>query len=275
MPDQSHLPVALSRYIENTAYSSPPPKKSGPLAPLLPGAALPFYLHTFWVIFKYSGYARRGALDRQTWMRSSLEWTDSIEACGGRIEISGREHLRSDKPTVLVGNHMSTAETFLLPGLILPFTPLTFVIKESLLKVPFFGSVMQATQPITVLRENSRADLKTVITDGMARLEKGISVVIFPQSTRSKSFDPSKFNSLGAKLASRSGAPIIPFAVKTDFWSNGKWIKDIGWIYPERTVKIAFGPVIPEDTDAKTAQGLIVDHVRSQLDSWGVECKDG
>lgn len=275
MPDQSPLPAELSRYIENTFYSSPGPKKSGPLAPLIPGATLPFYLHTFWVVLKYSLYAKKGRLNRQAWMRSSLEWTDSIEICGGRVEITGREHLHCGKPMVLVGNHMSTAETFLLPGLILPCTPLAFVIKESLLKVPFFGSIMQATHPITVLRENSRADLKTVITEGSAKLKKGISVAIFPQSTRSMQFDQSKFNSLGAKLASRAGAPIVPFAVKTDFWSTGKLIKDIGWIYPERTVKLSFGPVIPEETDAKTAQSLIVGHVRSKLESWGVACMGG
>lgn len=271
-----NLPTpALARYIASNEYSSPPPEKSGPLAPLFPGASIPFYLHTLWVILKYSSYAKKGLLDRQAWLRSSLEWTSSIEACGGRIEITGREHLDNGRPMVLVGNHMSTAETFLLPGLILSFTPLTFVIKESLVKVPFFGSVMRATEPIMVLRENSRADLKTVITEGSKRINQGISVIVFPQSTRSMSFDLSKFNSLGAKLAHRSKAPIVPFAVKTDFWSTGKLVKDIGWIYPDRTVKIAFGPVIPEDTDAKTAQGLIVDHVHSHLESWGVKCEAG
>lgn len=275
MPDLTSVSEHQSRYIQNNSYASPAPQKNGLLATLIPGAAIPFYLHTFWVILKYSVYARRGLLDRKNWMRSSLEWTDGIEACGGRIEISGREHLRHGEPMVFVGNHMSTAETFLLPGLILPATPLSFVIKESLVKIPLFGSVMRATQPITVLRQNSRADLKTVINQGCEKIKAGVSVVIFPQSTRSPGFDQAMFNSLGAKLAHRAGAPIIPFAVKTDFWANGKWIKDIGSIYPERTVKIAFGPVIAEETDAKTAQSKIVEHVRGHLESWDVPCIGG
>ncbi len=261
------------RFIEHSSYSTPETQSRKCLAATLFGAGLPFYLLTMKVLYKYSRIAQKGLLDQDGWMHSSLEWANAVETCGGSLAITGRDHLQNLKgPAVFVGNHMSTAETFLLPGIILPTTPLTFVIKESLTTLPFFAPIMNAAKPIIVSRENSRADLKVVMSQGIENLKQGTSVCIFPQSTRSPIFDSAKFNSLGAKLAARAEVPVIPFAVKTDFWSNGKWIKELGWVYPDRTMKLAFGAPIAKELDAKLTQDQIVNHVRSNLTTWGVQC---
>ena len=53
-------------------------------------------------------------------------------------------------------------------------------------------------------------------------------MVIFPQSQRTLEFDPEHFNKLGIKLAKKAEAHIVPVALKTDFWKNGRLFKDIG-----------------------------------------------
>ena len=95
------------------------------------------------------------------------------------------------------------------------------MVKESLLKYPFFGPVLGSREPIVVGRSNPREDLVAVLEGGEARLKQGRSVIVFPQSTRSSVFDPAHFNTIGVKLAKRAGVPVIPVALKTDAWGNG------------------------------------------------------
>jgi len=124
--------------------------------------------------------------------------------------------LKTGKPAVFVGNHMSTLETMVLPAIIQPVKKVIFVIKEELTTYPLFGEIAKARDPILVGRENPREDLKIVLEAGSKKLHEGTSVIIFPQKTRSVYFDPSSFNSLGVKLAKRNKVPVIPIALITD-----------------------------------------------------------
>ena len=58
-------------------------------------------------------------------------------------------------------------------------------------------------------------------------------------------FDPGAFNSLGAKLAARSGVPVVPIALKTDFSGLGPVVKEFGRIDRTRTVHFRFGELVP------------------------------
>ena len=57
---------------------------------------------------------------------------------------------------------------------------------------------------------------KAVLEGGKQRLQKGISIIVFPQTTRTVRFEPENFNSIGVKLAQRAKVPIIPLALRTD-----------------------------------------------------------
>ncbi len=60
----------------------------------------------------------------------------------------------------------------------------TFVVKESLVKHPLFGDVMRSRNPIVVGRTDPRKDFEAVMNEGAEKLSKGISIIIFPQSTQ-------------------------------------------------------------------------------------------
>ena len=131
---------------------------------------------------------------------------------------------------------MSTLETMIFPSIICSIKRVTFVVKESLVKHPLFKDVMLSRDPIVVGRSDPRKDLEAVMNGGADLLSKGISIVIFPQSTRSLEFRPEEFNSLGVKLAKKAGVPVVPVAIKTDFWGNGKYIKELGPIDGKKPV---------------------------------------
>jgi 1-acyl-sn-glycerol-3-phosphate acyltransferase len=164
---------------------------------------------------------------------------------------------------------MSTLETFTLPGTLVPIRPVTFVVKQSLVDYPIFGHVMRSRDPITVGRTNPREDLKAVLEGGTDRLARGISIVIFPQTTRRPVFDPAEFNSIGVKLAKRAGVPIVPIALKTDAWSNGTLAKDYGPIKPSRTAHFAFGPPLAVTGRGEAEHEEIVRFITRHLIIWG------
>ena len=230
---------------------------------------LNFYRKFSWNVFRSSLVARRGKYDEAEWSRTSHEVFKSLEAVGVRTEINGVEQIRNlDSPCVFVANHMSMMETMVLPAIIQPICDVTFVVKQSLMDYPLFRHIVRARDPIAVTRTNSRQDFKTVMQDGSERLKKGISIVVFPQTTRSLKFDSSNFNTIGVKLALRTKVPVIPIALKTDAWGNGKWLKDLGRIHPDKAVHFAFGEPITIEGRGSQQQQDVIRFIQSKLNEW-------
>ncbi len=233
-----------------------------------------FYPQVFWIVWTNSRKAVRGRYGDREWALSSLDIVTVLENVGIRLEISGLDNLRHlDGPAVIIGNHMSTLETFILPGIVRPLLPVTFVVKQSLITMPVFGPIMRNRDPIVVGRVNPREDLRTVLEEGMKRLAAGISVIIFPQSTRTPHFDPEQFNTLGIKLAAKAGVPALPLALKTDAWGTGKIVKDFGPIDRSKTVHFAFGrPMCIEGRGAEEHR-QVISFIQEHLEQWSNEEK--
>lgn len=218
------------------------------------------------VVLRYWRIARRG-LDHETWSQASFDMFKIVEDCGGRFHISGLDNIRkADGPVVFVGNHMSMLETQVPTCMIYPCKKSVFVIKEQLKNVPFFGAYVQ--ECIGVSRTSPADDLKQVLIRGAEKIAAGRSIIIFPQATRSASFNPEKFNSLGVKLAKRAGVPVVPLALKTDFWGNGTWIKDFGPLDPRKTIYFEFGEPIAISGAGKQEHERIVAFIQSRLARW-------
>jgi 1-acyl-sn-glycerol-3-phosphate acyltransferase len=166
---------------------------------------------------------------------------------------------------------MSTLETMVLPCIIQPLKETTFIVKESLLTMPVFGHVMRSRDPVVVGRVNAREDLKTVLDEGGKRLRAGRSIVVFPQSTRSVVFDPAEFNSLGIKLASRAGVPVVPLALKTDAWGNGRHVKEFGPLDISKKVHFAFGEPIRVGGRGTEEHEKVIRFIQERLQEWSKE----
>ena len=240
----------------------------GPLARLLPAPV--FYGRLFpgpvrWLCRK----AAQRRCDDAAWAYASDWVADLVERMGCPVEINGMDAISAtEEACIFVANHMSTLETFMLPGIIRPRRPVTFVVKESLVRMPFFGPVMRSRDPIVVGRKNPREDLAAVLEGGVERLGKGVSLVIFPQSTRSLTFDERHFNSIAVKLARKAGAPLVPLALKTDAWGQGKKIKDLGPIRPGMPVRYRFGAPLRVSGNGREEQAAICAFIAATLGEW-------
>jgi 1-acyl-sn-glycerol-3-phosphate acyltransferase len=222
------------------------------------------------IVWRGSSKAKRGPYVTADWVASSLETLRALEEIGAVIEINGVDNFRTlDGPCVFIGNHMSTLETMVLPAIISQFKDSTFVVKQSLVDYPVFKHIMRSRDPITVGRTNPRDDLKAVFEGGEERLKAGRSIVIFPQTTRTGVFDPGQFNTIGIKLAKKANVPVVPLALKTDAWGNGKYLKDYGKVDVSKKVWFEFGkPLWIKDRGTEEHQ-QIIDFISGKLKEWG------
>lgn len=243
-------------------------KQAGAIAKSCPNLA--FYPMLLWIIYKAGSKANWDRYDGHAWALSSEEVLRLLERVGCRVEAEGLDVLQKmQTPCVIVGNHMSTLETFVLPCFIQPWRNTTFVVKHSLLNYPFFGEVLKSRNPIVVGRSSPREDLLTVLGKGSEHIAQGTNVIVFPQSTRSPVFDRTHFNTIGVKLAKKAGVPIVPVALKTDAWGDdGKLIKDFGKIRPERTIHFSFAQPITISGQGKEEHQRICDFIEGKLKEW-------
>lgn len=229
-----------------------------------------YYLRLFRLIYVGHRYSLQGKFDRQGWSELSHGVMRAIEGCGGIIHISGAEHLRElHGPVVYVSNHMSMIETLLIPCLVLTFNDyLSTVIKQSLMRYPYFKTVLKQFDAITVTRENPRKDLKTVLRKGEEILKRGWAVSVFPQSTRSTSVDPEDFNTLGVKLAKKANVPIVPLALKTDFLRPGKIFRDFGRLDRSKKICFKFGEPLRVEGNGRETHEKILNFITVTLRQW-------
>lgn len=259
----------MATYLQNfqqDTYATPE-GKGGPFASRLP--TLAFFCRLLRIVYEQGCRAERAPYTPQQWVEGSIAVLDILEACGLRVHVEGLHHsMNLEGPCVFIANHMSTMETFLLPGMLQPHRPVTFVVKESLLAYPWFGAVLRSRDPIAVGRTNPRQDLAAVMEGGVERLRAGTSIIVFPQSTRSDGIDNETFNSIGVKLAKKADVPIIPIALRTDAWSTGSLVKELGRIRPERPVHFRFGEPMRVTGNGKTEHAAIFDFIKTQLNEW-------
>jgi 1-acyl-sn-glycerol-3-phosphate acyltransferase len=231
--------------------------------------SLLFYSNLIEIVIRASRVAKRGEYGDDNWIESSLDVLRRLEQAGVKVEISGIENIEGQSgPVVFIGNHMSMMETMVLPVIIQPILPVTFVVKESLLNYPFFKHIMRSRNPVAVSRTNPRQDLKVVMSEGVSRLQAGVSVIVFPQTTRSHTFDPTQMSSIGVKLAKKAGVPVIPIALKTDCWQNGSWIKDFGKLDLSKTAHYSFGAPMLVAGKGDEEQAEINTFIVNKLQKW-------
>ncbi len=227
-----------------------------------------FYPSFLWIVARSGLKAWRGAYDDESWVKSSIDVLRLLETVGVTFEIRGGENfVRPTSPLVFIGNHLSMLETMILPSIITPHRPVTFVIKQSLLEYPVFKYIMRSRNPVAVSRTNPRRDLQTVLEEGQERLSRGVSIIIFPQTTRT-AFDPQQFSTIGIKLAKRAAVPVVPLALLTDAWENGTYLKDFGKINPSRKVYFSFGEAIEVTGKGTEEHQRIVTFIEENLSRW-------
>ena len=164
---------------------------------------------------------------------------------GIRYVVRGAENLPG-QPAIILSKHQSAWETVAFLCLFPPVSP---VIKQELLKVPFFGWGFRLLNPIAIDRSAGREALRQIVSQGKDKLAQGFWVLVFPEGTRVAPGEKGRYGIGGSWLAAETGAPIVPVAHNAgEVWPKNAFIKRPG------TVTVSIGPVI--ETGGKSAAEL-------------------
>ena len=126
-----------------------------------------------------------------------------------RFETSGVVIRDPRRPYVAVSNHESYADIFLISHL--PWE-MKWLSKETMFKIPCMGWMMRMAGDIEI-RRGERASTVEAMAAARDRLKKRVSVMIFPEGTRSRDGELLPFKDGAFRLALEAGVPILPIVV--------------------------------------------------------------
>ena len=144
-----------------------------------------------------------------------------------KTNVVGRENIINSS-CIIISNHQSTWETLAFQTI---FPAHTWVLKRELLWLPVFGWSLALLKPIIINRGEKLNAIKKVIKQGADRLEKGISIVIYPEGTRQPYNKLGVYQNGGSAIAKKTGYSIVPvYHNAGKIWPKGSFIKKPGVI---------------------------------------------
>lgn len=131
-----------------------------------------------------------------------------------RIEVIGEELINEKQSYVFVANHQSIFDIFLIYGWLR--SKFKWIMKKEIKKIPLVGKACEYAGHIFIDRTNNRAAARS-IEAAAKRLKDGVSVVIFPEGTRTHDGLIGKFRRGAFLLASDLNLPLVPITIKGAF----------------------------------------------------------
>lgn len=131
---------------------------------------------------------------------------------GAKVQVYGRENLTKDKdkPMLYIANHRSIFDVIILYTLFYERTG--FIAKKSIEKVPSLRMWMRKLHCLFLDRSDMKQGLKIILT-AIDKVKEGISIVVFPEGTRTKTGELLPFKAGPFKIATKTNCPIVPIAI--------------------------------------------------------------
>jgi len=133
-----------------------------------------------------------------------------LRTSGVRVGLLHRERFATGVSVVLAANHESFYDILVLLA-VLPMS-VRFLAKRNLFRLPFLGWSIAAAGFIPVDR-HTRSRNAAVVDTALARLQRGRSLVVFPEETRTRTGELLPFKTGAALIALKAGLPIVPLAL--------------------------------------------------------------
>ena len=151
-------------------------------------------------------------------------WAASIVALNPywKVNITGMENIDRHQTYVIVANHQSLADIVVMYKTGMQFK---WVAKESLFKLPVLGWNLSLAKHIK-LRRGKFSSIKEVYHKAAEWLRDDVSVLFFPEGTRSKTGEMGEFQNGAFKLAIKEKKPVLPVSIDgtADAMPKGSWL---------------------------------------------------
>lgn len=138
--------------------------------------------------------------------------TDLLLAVAGvEVSVVGEERLFSRRPAVFIWNHRNNFDPLVVAKLVRG--GFTGVGKKELGRDPIFGTFGRLLDMVFIDRSDTAKAVATLNRVHRV-IEKGISVLIAPEGTRSRTGELGEFKKGAFRLAMDAGIPIVPIVIR-------------------------------------------------------------
>jgi 1-acyl-sn-glycerol-3-phosphate acyltransferase len=177
---------------------------------------------------------------------------------GVRTEIVGRERLDPNQTYIFMANHVSNID----PPVFVPLIGrrVFILVKKELFRIPILGYAMRKAQFIAVNRQNREAAVESV-KQAVDVLKSGLSMMAYPEGTRSRDGRMLPFKKGPFHLAMDSGISVVPVTIigAYEVWPKGHFKVSPG------TITIVFHP--PMDPKQFSSREELLDAVHAKVES--------
>ncbi len=190
---------------------------------------------------------------------------------GVRLDIRGAEHVDPRTSYVVVANHRSNMDVMVCFAA-LP-VPIRYLAKRELFRVPVLAQAMRAIGIVEVDREHRRETsiIETVNRQAQTVIERGHSLIIYAEGTRTRDGSPRPFKKGAFTMAVASGMPVLPVTIHG---SREIWPPNRPWIHAG-TVTVVIDPPIPTSgkgrEDVEGLRSAVQNQINERLDQLAVE----
>ena len=174
-----------------------------------------------------------------------------------KFTVSGDVPDDPRRPYVVVANHESFVDILLISHVPME---MKWISKSDFFKYPLVGWGMQLAKDIKLDREDAKSGVK-VLQEARDRLDKKVSVMIFPEGTRSRDGELQEFKTGAARIAIQAGVPILPIAV---IGTKEALIKH-DWRFGSSHAEARVLPPIPTDGLTKRDVDALTERMRADI----------
>ncbi len=188
-------------------------------------------------------------------------WTWSIlKVFGIQLKVQGLERLDPNRPYIFIANHRSYIDIPALMQALLGFQ-LRWIAKRELLWIPLFGWAMWSSKHVIVNRQNL-SQARVSLRKAKEKINRGISMVIFPEGTRGMGESLLPFKRGGFLLAVQTHRPIVPVTIR----GSGAILPKGVWRIKGGQIEVIVSEPIPVDQYRVENLGKLMTRVREAME---------
>jgi 1-acyl-sn-glycerol-3-phosphate acyltransferase len=177
---------------------------------------------------------------------------------GVRTRVVGAERIRPNQPYIFMSNHVSNID----PPIIVPLLGrrMSILAKKELFNIPVLGTALRLANLVPVDRRNRDAAIESVHR-AVAVLHSGLSMLVYPEGTRTQDGKLRQFKKGPFHMAIESGVPVMPLTIvgAYEIWPKGEFA-----IHPGTATLLVHEPIDPKDYPDREA---LMAAVRASIES--------
>jgi len=174
---------------------------------------------------------------------------------GIRFQVEGQENLKKGGAYTLIANHISLLD---IPALVAAIPlPVRFIAKKSLAWFPIFGWFMYVAGHVLIDRESTLSAVKS-LKKASRLMKSGISVIVFPEGTRSPDGEVKEFKRGAFLLTIQSKTPIVPVSISGTY----EMLPRTGCCFWPGTIDLKIGTPIPTQNLSDRKDRPLMEKVR-------------